>query len=142
MFRADRRDVTRAAIRSRCSLCTRYFNPAETQSLICSDCTRAEPKPLQDNEGPDAYKSPIEAPEIAVARTARIAAELEARRCRLACILLHSFLSQIAGARGKGRLRLLPKDQSRLAEHALENFEQNFPEIAESMSLFGILESR
>ena len=78
---------------------------------------------------------------VVVARAAKQEAESERDRYLLALQQHHQILCAIAGSRGRRPLRLLPQDQSKLAGHALDLLQQNFPEIAERLGLLGPLES-
>lgn len=131
VFGIDSGDVRHAQAkggRTRCLLCKDYFNT--TGSAICPGCITREPTPIQDNEPPDGgWLCPREAPEIVVARAARIEAEQRLARYRLAVLTLHQTIAAIAGAADRP-LRLLPRDQHRVARLALEQFRDTFPDIA------------
>lgn len=141
----DRRLASTRVGRSRCQLCGCYFSISEHaagQSGICGDCIVLEIAPLQDNDPHEGgFCRPREAPEITVARMARLKAEAEADRLYLALLQHHQILCAIAGSRGKGPLRLFPREQSRLASHGLDLMEENFPDIAERLGLIGGAES-
>lgn len=143
MFGVDPKDVRYAASRTGrfiCILCRRGFD-TQIVTQICPDCIAREPTPIQDNEAPHGgWIKPKEPAEITVARKAREDAEREARRYRQAVLFLHQIVTSIAGAADRP-LRLLPRDQHKLARISLEQFADNFPEIVASMDLWGLLES-
>jgi hypothetical protein len=124
-----------------CQLCATGFD-SENGSPICPDCIIREPGPLQDNESEERspWIRPREHPEITIARIARIEAELKCGRYFAAVLFLHQIVTSIAGSEDRP-LRLLPRDQHRLARVALEQFKDNFPDIEAGMDLQSIIES-
>lgn len=138
MFAPDELDQRLAAAavgRSRCQMCRQYFDLGEIvagHSGICPSCVGTEGDLFQDNEpvDEDGYRAPREAPEVIVARIARIRAEESERRMMLALLQHHQFLIAIANTKGRGPLKVFPKQQADHAACALEMLEKNFPDIA------------
>jgi hypothetical protein len=136
----DRRLASGRVGRFICPLCAQGFD-SFNGSQICPDCITREPTPIQDNEAADGgWLQPKEAPEIVVARNARAEAEKKAAEYRRAMLFLHQVVTSIAGAANRP-LRLFPRDQHKLARRSLEQFAEDFPAIAASMDLHGLLES-
>jgi hypothetical protein len=131
----------RRAVCRLCSLAFRMDDACDPE--ICEDCVEFEPGPFQDNDPPGdiIWHGPLQAPEVAVAQEARRRAETAAREGFRAVMFLHETLTAIAGQKGRA-LRLLPRDQSKRAAHALALFADNFPELLEAMDdLQAMLES-
>lgn len=128
--------------RAFCRLCGLAFRlGAHCDPEICADCVEYEPGPFQDNDAPNEvplWHGPLLAPEIVVAQEARADAEACAREAFSAAVFLHEALSAIAGQKGRP-LKLLPRDQSRRAQHALELFAENFPDLLEAMDCLPML---
>lgn len=121
--------------RAFCRLCGLAFRlSTHCDPEICADCVEYEPGPFQDNDAPDeiVWHGPLLAPEIVVAQEARAEAEAAAREAFSAAVFLREALTAIAGQGGKP-LKLLPRDQSKRAQHALELFAENFPDLCEAM---------
>lgn len=141
---SERRDPVAAfgyGRRAMCRLCGLSFRLGNhCDPEICEDCVEFEPGPFQDNDPPGdiLWHGPLQAPEIAVAQAARAEAEQCAREAFLACVQLHEALTAISGQQGRA-LKLLPRDQSKRAQHALELFAENFPDLAEAMDSLPLL---
>ena len=121
--------------RAVCGLCGLGFRLANhCDPAICPDCVEFEPGPYQDNDPPGEmlWHGPLMAPEIVVAQAARAEAEQAAREAFSAAVFLHEALTAIAGQAGRP-LKLLPRDQSKRAQAALELFRENFPDLIEAM---------
>jgi len=121
--------------RAVCHLCGLGFRVTDhCDPDICADCVEFEPGPFQDNDPivEMLWHGPIQAPEIVVAQQARAEAERCAREAFLALQIMREALTAIAGQKGRP-LKLLPRDQSRRAQIALEMFRENFPDLAETM---------
>ena len=133
MLRTVSYDSVSGRRRAICHLCRTGFDSTDG-AMICPDCVEREPSPLQDNENEHCsnWIRPREAPEITVARVRQIEAELKAHRFFFAVMLLHSSLTSIAGAADKP-LRLLPRDQHKLAASMLGLFKENFPDLLAMM---------
>jgi hypothetical protein len=136
----DRRDLVAAfgyGPRAVCRLCSLAFiRPDDCDSEICEDCVEFEPGPFQDNDAPNQvaiWYGPLQAPEIVVAQEARREAERCAREAFTALSLTIEALTAIAGQQGKP-LRLMPRDQSRRAQAALQQFEEVFPDLHEMLN--------
>ena len=135
----DNRDLVAAfgyGPRAFCRLCGLAFRlGAHCDPEICEDCVEFEPGPYQDNDIPGEiviWNGPLQAPEITVAQEMRAEAERCAREAFSAVMFLHEALTAISGQAGRP-LRLLPRDQSKRAQHALELFRENFPDLVEAM---------
>lgn len=143
MFGIDHLDTRHASGlggRFICLICGLGFDSA-LPSQICADCIEREPTPIQDNEpAQGGFFAPKEAPEIVVARKARQEAEQQAAEYRRAMLFLHQVVTSIAGA-AERPLRLLPRDQHKVARLALEQFAADFPRVLARMDLHGLLES-
>lgn len=143
MFEIDKLDTRHAAgMRRRfiCIVCRHGFD-SENGSQICPDCIAREPTPIQDNDPEGGgWILPSEPAAVVVARLARAEAERQAAEYRRAMLFLHQIVSAIAGAADRP-LRLLPRDQHRVAKLALEQFQSDFPQIIKSMDLHEITKS-
>ena len=134
----DRRDLTAAfgyGPRAVCRLCGLAFRREDCgDAEICADCVEYEPGPFQDNDPPGEalWYGPLLAPEIAIAQAMRDEAERAAREAFSAAVFLREALTAIAGEGGRP-LKLFPRDQSKLAQHALELFAENFPDLVAAM---------
>lgn len=143
MFGIDRYDVRLADARlgrTRCSCCHYYFQ--STGSGICDDCIEREPWVAQDNNPPnsDGFFKPREPIEIVVARRARATAEQQADEYRRAMLYLHQVVASIAGAADRP-LRLFPRDQHKVAKHALETFAADYGHLLQMMDLLAPIKS-
>jgi len=143
VFGIDRYDVRLADARlgrTRCSCCHYYFQ--STGSGICDDCIEREPWVAQDNNPPnsDGFFKPREPIEIVVARRARATAEQQADEYRRAMLYLHQVVASIAGAADRP-LRLFPRDQHKVAKHALETFAADYGHLLQMMDLLAPIKS-
>lgn len=120
--------------RAVCRLCGLGFRVAGHDPEVCPDCVEFEPGPFQDNDPPGdvLWHGPLLAPEIAIAQRMRDDAERCARQAFSAALFLREALTAIAGQAGRP-LKLMPRDQSKRAQAALEMFHENFAELAEAM---------
>lgn len=136
---SERRDLVAAfgyGPRAMCRLCGLSFRLGNhCDPEICEDCVEFEPGPFQDNDPPGEilWHGPLQAPEIAVAQAARAEAEQCAREAYNAVALMYEALVAISGQQGRP-LRLMPKDQSRRAQIALQQFEEVFPDLHEMLN--------
>jgi hypothetical protein len=143
VFGIDRYDARLADARlgrTRCSCCHYYFQ--STGSGICDDCIEREPWVAQDNNPPnsDGFFKPREPIEIVVARRARATAEQQADEYRRAMLYLHQVVASIAGAADRP-LRLFPRDQHKVAKHALETFAADYGHLLQMMDLLAPIKS-
>jgi hypothetical protein len=127
--------------RAVCRLCGLAFRIAGHDPEICPDCVEFEPGPFQDNDPPGdmLWHGPLLAPEIAVAQEARAEAEACARDAFSAAVFLHEALTAIAGNPGRAH-KLFPRDQVKRAQHALELFAENFPDLIEAMDALPMID--